>query len=182
MSKVQASQKTVWQIDASHAHVEFAAKHMMIATVKGRFTDVSGSVLLDEADFANSSVEVTMQAASIDTRQAQRDEHLRSADFLDVANHPTLTFKSTRVEPTGEGEFRLVGDLTIHGVTREVTLKASEEGRGMDPWGGERMGFSAKTTIDRRDYGLVWNAALETGGVLVGDEVQISVDAEFMKG
>lgn len=181
MSTVQESKKTVWQIDASHTHVEFAAKHMMIATVKGRFAEVSGSVMLDEGDFGNSSVEVTMDAASIDTRQEQRDEHLRSADFLDVATYPTLTFKSTRVERTGEGEFRVVGDLTIRGVTREVTLKATEEGRGIDPWGGERMGFSAKTVIDRRDYGLVWNAALETGGVLVGNEVKISLEVEVVK-
>jgi polyisoprenoid-binding protein YceI len=181
MSTVQASAKTVWQIDPSHTHVEFAAKHMMIATVKGRFAEVSGSVVLDEGDLANSSVEVTMGAASIDTRQEQRDEHLRSADFLDVATHPTLTFKSTRIEAAGEGEFRVIGDLTIRGVTREVTLNATDEGRGMDPWGGERMGFSAKTVIDRRDFGLVWNAALETGGVLVGNEVKISLEVEVVK-
>jgi polyisoprenoid-binding protein YceI len=181
MSTVQERKKTVWQIDASHTHVEFAVKHMMISTVKGRFAEVSGSIVLDEGDFANSSVEVTMDATSFDTRQEQRDEHLRSPDFLDVATYPTLSFKSTRIERTGEGEFRVVGDLTIRDVTREVTLEATEEGRGTDPWGGERIGFSAKTVIDRRDFGLVWNAALETGGVLVGNEVKISLAVEAVK-
>ncbi len=167
-----------WQIDPAHTEVGFAVKHMMIATVRGRFADVSGKITLDEEDLKNSSVEVEIQAASIDTRQEQRDEHLRSADFFDVENHPTLTFRSRRVEPAGKGKFKVIGDLTIRGTSREVVLEATEEGRGKDPWGNERVGFSAGTTIDRRDFGLTWNTALETGGVLVGNDIKISLEVE----
>lgn len=169
---------TTWQIDPAHTDVGFAVKHMMISTVKGRFADVSGTITLDDDDLSKSSVEVEIKAASIDTRQPDRDAHLRSADFFDVEKYPTLTFKSRRVEPLDNGKFRVIGDLTIRDVTREVVLEASEEGRGKDPWGGERIGFSASTKIDRRDFGLTWNTALETGGVLVGNDIKITLEVE----
>lgn len=173
--------KSIWQIDPAHTEVEFAVKHMMISTVKGRFGEVSGTITLDEADLSGSSVEVEIDVASIDTRQADRDAHLRSADFFDVENHPKLTFRSRRVEATEGGGFRIVGDLTIRGETREVVLEGAEEGRGKDPWGNEKAGFSARTSIDRRDFGLTWNSALETGGVLVGNEVKITLDVQAAK-
>ena len=173
--------RTTWQIDPAHTEVGFAVKHMMLATVKGRFADVTGTISIDEADLAGSTVDVTIGTASIDTRQEQRDAHLRSADFFDVENHPTLTFVSRQVETSGSGKLRITGDLTIRGVTREVVLETAEEGRGKDPWGNERVGFSASTAIDRREFGLTWNNALETGGVLVGNEVRISLDVEAVK-
>lgn len=172
---------STWTIDPSHTLVEFSAKHMMITTVKGRFADVKGTVTLDEAAPDRSSAEVEIAAASIDTRTEQRDQHLKSADFLEVEKYPTITFRSRKVEGA-RGEpgksFRVIGDLTIRGVTREVTLDATYEGRGRDPWGGERVSFSADTKIDRRDYGLTWNAALETGGVLVSNEIKIHVEVQ----
>ena len=171
-----------WTLDPTHTHVEFAVKHMMMATVKGRFSGLEGEVRLSDADPASSSVEVRIDTRTIDTRVEQRDAHLRSADFLDVETYPEIVFRSRRVEPTGERTFRVVGDLTIRDVTREVVLEAREEGRGRDPWGGERAGFSASTRIKRGDYGLKWNQALETGGVLVGEEVRISVEAELVRG
>ncbi len=173
-----ASNPTVWTIDPSHTIVEFATKHLMITTVKGRFGAVSGSIVLNGAD---SKVEVEMQAASIDTRAAQRDDHLRSADFLEVEKYPVITFASRRVEGAFESpgdEFTVIGDLTIHGTTREVSLAASYEGRGRDPWGGDRISFSAATRIDRRDFGLTFNQTLETGGVLVGNELKIVLDVQ----
>ena len=175
------SETTTWTLDAAHTLVEFAAKHMMITTVKGRLADVRGSVTLDETRPEQSAVEVEMAAASIDTRNEQRDGHLRSPDFLDAEQFPTISFRSRRVEgtPTAVGEsFRVIGDLTIRGVTREVTLDATYEGRGRDPWGGERVSFAASTKIDRRDFGLTWNAALETGGVLVSNEIRITIEAQ----
>jgi len=170
----------VWSIDPTHTLVEFSAKHMMITTVKGRFGEVSGTIHLDESDPASSRVEVEIDAAGIDTRSEQRDQHLRSADFLDVEQYPRLTFRSTRVE--GEiragTDFDVVGDLTIRGVTREVVVSARLEGRGRDPWGGERVSFSGETRIDRESYGLTWNQALETGGLLVSKEIRISLEAQ----
>lgn len=171
---------TAWQIDPAHTHVEFSVKHLMIARVKGRFAGVSGTVELAPG-LAGSTVDVAIDAASIDTRDAKRDAHLRSADFFDVERFPELTFRSRRVIPTGMGEFSIVGDLTIRGVTREVTLEVADEGRNTDPWGGERAGFSATTEIDRRDFGLTWNQALETGGVLVGNEVRIALEVELVR-
>lgn len=173
--------KSTWQIDPAHTGVEFAVKHMMISTVKGRFGSVSGTITLDEADLSGSSVEVEIEAASIDTRQEQRDEHLRSADFFDVENFPQLTFRSRRIEATGSGRLRIVGDLTIRDQTREVVLDATDEGRGKDPWGNEKAGFTAQTSIDRRDFGLTWNAALETGGVLVANEIKITLEVQAAK-
>jgi len=177
----QPTATTTWTIDPAHSTVEFAVKHLMISTVKGRFVDVTGTIRADERDPKRSSVEATMSVASIDTRVEQRDNHLRSADFFDVEKYPTIVFKSTRIEGDPTDEFRLVGDLTIRGVTREITLDAAFEGRGKDPWGGERAGFSARTKLNRKDFGLTWNQALETGGVVVGDEVKVSVEVELVK-
>lgn len=172
---------TTWNLDATHSQVEFAVKHMMFTTVRGRFGDVTGTITLDGDTPARSAVEVTIQAASLDTRVADRDAHLRSADFFDVERYPTLTFRSRRVEgsPAKAGDaFKVVGDLTIRGVTREVVLDARFEGTGTDPWGNARSGFSAEAVIDRRDFGLTWNQALEAGGVLVGHEVKIELQVQ----
>lgn len=184
MTQAQATERTTWTLDPAHSQVEFTARHMMITKVRGRFGTVNGVVKVDEADYSNSRVEVEIGAASIDTREDDRDAHLRSADFLDVENHPTLTFRSTRVEGLElepGAEFRVVGDLTIRGTTKEVTLEAVYEGRGTDPWGGERLGFSADTVIDRREFGLEWNQALEAGGILVGNEVKIHLEAQAVR-
>ena len=167
-----------WTIDLAHSMVEFSVKHMMFSTVKGLFTDFSGTIELDDQDIANSSVDVVIQAASIDTRDEGRNAHLKSADFFDVETYPTITFKSTSVEPKDDEEFNVTGDLTLHGVTKPVVLKVEQTGRGMSPFGFEVAGFSAKTKISRKDFGLNWNAALETGGVLVGDEIKISIEIE----
>jgi polyisoprenoid-binding protein YceI len=181
MATIQAPVKsTTWKIDPAHSIVEFAVKHLMISTVKGRFADVEGEIVIAGDDPSKSSVTVTLKAASIDTRTGQRDDHLRSADFLDALNFPEINFRSTRI--TGdESEFKVTGDLTIRGVTREVTLNATNEGAGKDPWGGERIGFSASTKLDRRDFGLTWNQAIEAGGVLVGNDVRVSIDIEAVK-
>ena len=172
---------TTWSIDPAHSHVEFAVKHLMISTVKGRFGIVSGTVQTDESDPAKAHVEVEIDAASIDTREAQRDAHLKSADFFDVEKFPKLTFKSTRITGVDGDSFTLTGDLTIHGVTRPVTLAVTSEGRGKDPWGGERAGFSATGKIKRSEFGLTWNQVLETGGFVVGDDIKISLDVELVK-
>jgi polyisoprenoid-binding protein YceI len=178
----EATQSGSWQIDPAHSHIEFAVRHLMISTVKGRFADVQGTVWVDESNTRDVLVDVVIQAASIDTRQEQRDAHLRSADFLDAARFPRITFSGRRVEgDPPSGQFRLRGDLTIRGVTREVVLDISPEGRVTDPWGAERAGFSAETKIDRTDFGLTWNQALEAGGVLVGDEVKISIQVELVR-
>ncbi|MFI5256312.1 MAG: YceI family protein [Gemmatimonadales bacterium] len=172
---------STWNIDPAHSLIEFSAKHMMITNVKGRFADVRGVIAIDEAQPDRSTAEVTIDAKSLDTRAEQRDQHLRSADFLDVEQFGTLSFRSRRIEGASAKEgasFRVVGDLTIRDVTREVTLDATYEGRGKDPWGGERVSFSADAKIDRRDYGLRWNAALETGGVLVGNDVKIHIEVQ----
>lgn len=173
-----------WTIDPAHSLVEFTVKHMMITKVRGRFADLSGVVTLDEEDPSRSRVEVEIDAASIDTRNGDRDAHLRSTDFLKAEEFPKLRFVSKRVEDARlepGSDFRVVGDLTIRGVTKEVTLDATFVGTGEDPWGGERAAFSAETTIDRRDFGLEWNQALEAGGVLVGNQVKIEIEAQTVK-
>jgi polyisoprenoid-binding protein YceI len=172
---------TTWSIDPAHSHVEFAVKHMMISTVKGRFGIVHGTVRSDDADPAKGQVDIEIDADSLDTREAKRDAHLKSADFFDVARFPKLTFRSTKISDVNGDAFKLTGDLTIHGVTRPITLDATSEGRGKDPWGGERAGFSARGTLKRSDFGLTWNQALETGGLLVGDDIRISVDVELVR-
>jgi polyisoprenoid-binding protein YceI len=169
-----------WAIDTTHSAIHFWVRHLVISKVHGRFAKWSGTVALDEQDLAASRVEVRIDAASIDTQVADRDTHLRSADFLDAANHPELTFASKRIEKQGDG-YRVTGDLTIRGVTREIALDAEFAGLAKDPWGNQRAGFSAKAALDRRDYGLVWNAAVETGGVLVGEKVEITIELEAVK-
>ncbi len=168
-----------WQIDSAHSNVEFAVRHLMISTVRGRFGAVSGTVNIDEKNPRNFNLDVEIDVSSIDTRQEQRDAHLRSPDFFDVATHPKMTFRSNRAEGDLQGEFKLIGELTIRGVTRPVTMSVTNEGSGKDPWGNDRLGFSATAKINRSDFGLVWNQALETGGVVVGDEVKISLDVEL---
>lgn len=175
---------TTWQLDPSHTGVEFAVKHMMFSTVRGRFADVRGTLELNEAEPSAARVDVTIAAASIDTGVADRDKHLRSGDFLEVEAFPKITFRSTRVEGLelrAGAPFQVVGDLSIRGEAVEVVLDARFEGTGQDPWGGTRVGFQATTTIDRRDWGLKWNQALEAGGILVGHELRISLDVQAVK-
>jgi polyisoprenoid-binding protein YceI len=173
---------TTWNLDPVHSVAEFKVKHMMISNVKGQFTGITGALALDESDIANSRVEATIDASSIDTRDAQRDTHLKSADFFDVEKFPALSFRSTSVKRTRDGELDVAGDLTIHGVSRPVTFKVEgPTAPGKDPWGYTRIGLSAVTKINRKDFGLTWNAALETGGILVGDEVTITLDVQFVK-
>jgi polyisoprenoid-binding protein YceI len=173
---------TTWNLDPVHSVAEFKVKHMMISNVKGQFTGITGSLTLDEADIANSQVEATIDASSINTREAQRDVHLKSADFFDVEQYPTLAFRSSAVKRTSDDELSVNGDLTIHGVTRPVVFKVEgPTAPGKDPWGNTRIGFSAVTRINRKDFGLTWNAALEAGGILVGEEVTITLDLQFVK-
>jgi len=173
---------TTWNVDPIHSVAEFKVKHMMISNVKGQFTGVSGVLSLDEANLTKSHVEATIDAASINTRDAQRDGHLKSADFFDVEKFPTLSFKSTRVENAGGGELAVAGDLTIHGVTRNVVFTVEGPTPATkDPWGNTRVGLSATAKLNRKDFGLTWNAALETGGILVGEEVTLTLDVEFVK-
>lgn len=176
MNTLTQTQKA-YAIDPSHSNVEFSVRHLMISKVRGRFTAFQGSIELPEGSNLPSAIDVTIDAASIDTRESQRDAHLRSADFFDTDKFPSLAFKSKRIEGT-EGAFQVTGDLTIHGVTREVVLNAEFEGRGDDPWGNHRVAYSAHATINRKDYGLNWNAALEAGGVVVSDEVKIELNVE----
>jgi len=173
---------STWKIDPVHSTAQFKVKHMMISNVKGEFTSLSGDLEFDVADASKSKIKATIEAASINTRDPQRDAHLKSADFLDVEKFPTLTFASTEVSKTGGEEFSVTGDLTIHGVTREVTFDFEELSTPQtDPWGNIRVGVSGTTKINRKDFGLNWNAALEAGGVLVGEDVTITLDVEFIK-
>jgi polyisoprenoid-binding protein YceI len=172
---------STWNIDVAHTGINFAVRHMVVSKVRGRFAKFGGAVRFDEEEVTRSSVEVTIDAASLDTGIADRDTHLRSADFFDVEQFPELRFRSTRVEITGEGRYRVVGELTIHGVTREIALDTEYGGRGKDPWGNERLGFVAKGAIDRRDFGLKWNQVVEAGGVLVGERVEIELDVEAVR-
>lgn len=172
---------TEWKIDPAHTLVEFTAKHMMITNVRGRLRGVEGILHLDPEDPGKGHVEVTIDASSLDTGVTDRDNHLRSADFLDVEHHPEITFRSTEVK--GEfrkagDEFTVTGDLEIRGTSRPVTLTAVFEGEGKDPWGGTRVSFSADTRIDRRDFDLTWNKALESGGVLVSNEIRIHLEVQ----
>jgi len=170
----------IFGIDASHSHVGFSVRHVMVSRTKGSFSDVAGTIVIAE-DPLESSVEVEIAAASIDTRDEKRDEHLRSADFLDVENHPALSYRSRAVQPAGKGRWTVEGDLTVRGVTLPVPLEVSFEGGAKDPWGGERIGFTASAELDREAFGLTWNQALETGGVLVGKTVRIEIEAEGVR-
>ena len=173
---------SVWTIDPAHTVAEFKVKHMMISNVKGRFSGVSGELVYDEAEVTNSRVIATLDAASINTGDPQRDGHLKRADFLDVDNFPTLTFGSSRITRRGDLAFDVEGELTIHGVTRKVTFTVEgPTAPGKDPWGKTRIGIFATAKINRKDFGLMWNTALETGGILVGDEEAISLDVQFVQ-
>jgi polyisoprenoid-binding protein YceI len=180
----QTTGTTTWTLDPTHTLVEFSAKHMMITTVKGRFGEVSGTITVDEARPERSSVEVEIDVASVDTRSEQRDQHLRSADFFNVEEFPSMSFRGTRIDGgfSAPGDrFRLAGELTIRGITREVVLDVTFEGSGTDPWGGERASYSATGKLDRRDFGLTWNQGLETGGVLVSNEIRLSFEIQAVK-
>ena len=170
-----------WQLDRAHTHIQFSVRHLMVTNVRGEFEDFDVKVTFDENNLVNSSVEATIKAESINTRVADRDTHLRSADFLDAAQYPVLTFKSKNISLADPNNGRIIGDLTIRGVTREVVLDVEYTGLLKNPWGQFAAGFNARTVINRKDWGLVWNVGLETGGVLVGDEVKIEIEAELVK-
>jgi polyisoprenoid-binding protein YceI len=176
-----AQTRTTWTIDPDHTDVGFLVRHMMIARVKGSFPGVSGRIEMDHEDITRSSVDVTIDAASVTTRNEQRDAHLRSADFFDVENFPKLTFRSSAIEQAADGRLRITGDLTIRGTTRQVVLDAEQKGSGVDPWGQIRIAFTASTNVDRHDYGLTWNQALEAGGVLVSQDVTITIECEAIQ-
>jgi polyisoprenoid-binding protein YceI len=182
MSTIATPSITTWNVDPTHSVVEFKVKHMMISSLKGHFTAVTGTLSLDEADLTQSSVEAAIQIASIHTRDEGRDGHLKSAEFFDVEQFPTMLLKSTHIAQKSEGELVLTGDLTIKGVTRNVQFAVEGPSAATkDPWGNSRIGVSATTKINRKDFGLTWNAALETGGVMVSEEVSITLDLEFVK-
>jgi polyisoprenoid-binding protein YceI len=170
-----------WQIDPAHTNVEFTVRHMMISNVKGQFQKTTGTITINGNDPASATIDATIDASSVDTRVERRDTHLKSPDFLDVAKYPTITFKSTKVEADGSGKFKVTGDLTLHGVTKPVVLEVESSGAPVKVMGGLHAGASATTKINRSDFGLTWNKALETGGVVVGDEVAISIDVEAIK-
>jgi len=182
MSTSTATAISTWNIDPVHSVAEFKVRHMMISNVKGQFTGLSGVLKLDEADITKSSVEATIDAASINTLDAQRDGHLKSAEFFDVEKFPTLAFKSTHVSRAADGKLTVDGDLSIHGITRKVTFEVEgPSAPAKDPWGNTRVGLSATTKINRKDFGLAWNSTLETGGVLLGEEITITLEVESVK-
>jgi polyisoprenoid-binding protein YceI len=173
--------KTKWNLDSTHSSITFAVRHMVVSKVRGRFAAFVGALDLDDADITQSTIDVTIDTSSLDTGTAQRDEHLRSADFFDVAKFPELRFRSKRIETVDDAHYRITGDLTIRDVTREVTLAVEYGGRGKDPWGNERIGFVARTALDRKDFGLTWNQVVEAGGLLVDDKVEIDLDVQAVK-
>jgi polyisoprenoid-binding protein YceI len=170
-----------WQIDNSHSTIEFGVKHMMVTTVPGQFTEFGGDITVDSQNVLNSKVEGWIGTASVTTRDANRDAHLRSADFFDAEQFPRMTFVSKRIERVGGEQYKVIGDITIKGVTREFTFDVTNEGRGKNPWGSEIWGLTAKATLNRKDFGLNWNVALEAGGWLVGDQVKIEVEMQLVK-
>lgn len=172
---------TKWIVDPTHSAIEFSVKHMMIAKVKGSFNKFEASILANPSDLTTAEIDFAVDVASIDTRNADRDNHLRSADFFDVEKNPTLTFKSTKIVKTDEDEYDVTGDVTLNGVTQEETFNITFEGQGKDPWGNEKAGFSGKGKVKRSDYGLTYNAALETGGVLIGDQITLTIEIEAAK-
>jgi polyisoprenoid-binding protein YceI len=182
VTAISQSATTQWQIDPAHSAAHFSVRHLMISNVRGEFSKLSGSVLLDPAELTQSTVEVNLETASVNTREPQRDEHLRSADFLDVANYPAMTFRSKQIAAAGPDHFKLTGDLTIRGVTKEVTFDVEGPTPSVkDPWANVRVGVAATAKISRKDFGLVWNALIEGGGVVVGDEVSITIEAELVQ-
>jgi polyisoprenoid-binding protein YceI len=166
-----------YTVDPAHSEVSFQIRHM-VSQVRGRFNDYSGTVNMDPKNMANSSVEFHIKAASIDTNNADRDKHLRTADFFDVEKYPEITFKSDSVKPAGKDKYNVTGTLTMHGVSKKVTLPVTFLGEGKDPWGGTRAGFETETTLDRKAYGIVWNKAIDNGGVLLGDDVKVDINLE----
>lgn len=170
-----------WIVDAAHSSVDFTIRHMMIAKVKGTFHTFDAVIDADPADLTTASIEFNVDLSSIDTRNLDRDNHLRTGDFFDTESHPKLIFKSTAISKTDDDEYAVTGNLTLHGVTRSETFEVTFEGEGKDPWGNQKAGFSGKGSINRSDYGLTYNAALETGGVLIADEVKISIEIEASK-
>ncbi len=170
-----------WKFDTVHSSVSFSVRHLMISRVHGVFKSWSGSLTTDEAHPETSKLTASIDAGSIDTKEQQRDDHLRSADFLDAANYPVIAFESSSVQKLDGEHFKVIGNLTIHGVTKPVTLDTEYFGRQKDPWGGERAGFSAKTSVDRKEFGLVFNIPLEGGGFVVGDKVEITLDVQAVK-
>ena len=174
---------TTWKIDPHHSSAEFKVKHMMISNIKGKFHGINGALTFDETDPSHSHVEATIPADTLSTGDTDRDGHVKGADFFDVEKFPRMTFKSTEVRKTGPGEYAVVGELGIHGVTRSVSFAVEDVSTaGKDPWGNMRLGLTAATRINRKDFGLTWNTALETGGVLVGEDVQITLDIQFIQG
>lgn len=173
--------KYKWDLDAAHSSVDFAIRHMMVSKVKGTFNSFEASIMADPEDLTTAEIEFSVEVNSVDTRNQDRDNHLRSGDFFDVENYPKMTFKSTKITKKSPGEYEVTGDLTLRGTTRPETFLVSYEGSGKDPWGNEKAGFEAHGSISRSEYGLTWNAALETGGVLVADQVQISLDIQATK-
>lgn len=172
---------TTWQIDPKHSSAQFAVTHLMISTVRGEFHQVSGTVIVDNSDISKSSVNVTIDATTVDTREPDRDKHLKSPDFFDVERYPTMTFKSRKVEAAGDGKLRVTGDLTIRGLTRQVVLDVTAPKPPIkDPWGLQRTAVSGSTKINRQDYGVAWNKTLDAGGVVVGDDVNITLDVEMV--
>jgi polyisoprenoid-binding protein YceI len=169
-----------WEIDSSHSGIHFSVRHLVIAKVRGQFSRWTGAVIVPDGDFTKASVEAVVDASSIDTGVADRDAHLKSADFFDAAQFPEVIFKASRVTATGD-DLRVAGELTIKGITREVTLDVEQLGQVKDPWGNDRVAFSAKTAIDRKDFGLTWNQVLETGGVAVGDRVNLEIEVEAVR-
>jgi polyisoprenoid-binding protein YceI len=177
-----AAASTIWNIDAAHSVAEFKVRHMMISYVKGKFSGLSGVLTLDETDYTRSTVEVSIPADSVSTVDDDLDAHLKNSDFFDVEKFPTLTFKSTNIRSTGGRDYEVTGDLTIRGVTKSVTLSVKDVSEpSKDPWGSLRIGLSGSTKVNRKDFGLVWNAPLEFGGMLVGEEVTITLDVQFIK-
>ncbi len=173
--------RSIWQIDPAHTLVEFAVRHMMVSTVKGRFTGVKGTIAVDPANPAASTVEAEIDVKTVVTGADQRDQHLLTSDFFEVEKYPTITFTSTRIEPQGEERAKVYGNLTLHGVTKEVVLDTELTGVGKNPWGKEVAGFEGRTSISRKDFGLGFNVALETGGVLLGDTIRIEISVEANK-
>lgn len=180
-SQTKPQAKSAWLLDPAHTSVEFAVKHMVITTVKGQFAKFDVKADFDEVSPQRSQVEAQIEAASIDTREPRRDAHLRSPDFLDAERFPLITFKSRRIDPKGDSRYKIIGDLTIRDVTREVALDTTFSGVAKDPMGNLHAGFSAETTVNRKEFGATWNMPLETGGVLVGDSVKISIELELVK-
>lgn len=173
--------KSVWALDKAHSEVDFSVKHMMFATVRGTFKEFSANIVADPEDLTTADITFEVDTNSVDTRDEGRDGHLRGEDFFDSAKYPKMTFKSTKIESKGGGNYKLIGDLTMRDVTHPVEFNVEFEGIGKDPWGNEKAGFSAVGSLNRKDFGLVWNAALETGGVLVSDQVKIEIHLQAAK-